>query len=58
MVPREAIVDMREIAKLFTVKVRIKHGSEWHRRLRFGMWIMRIGAWVTGCEGDIELVKR
>lgn len=50
----EAILDSRRIAKRVTVQVRIKRFTEWRWRLKLGLLLFRLAAWVMWV--NIEIV--
>jgi hypothetical protein len=50
----ENIIDMREIVSYVTMKAKITHKQEMVWRIRLGMKIMLLAAWIMGCQIKIE----
>jgi hypothetical protein len=50
----ENIIDMREIISCVTMKAKITHEQEMIWRIKLGVRVMLLAAWIMGCQIEIE----
>ena len=48
-------VKASSLTKRMTIKVRLVGLRPWIVRVKIAAWLMRLAAWVIGCQLDIEL---
>jgi len=48
------IVDMRDISKVATITVRLKHKREFHWRTEIALWLIRLAVYVAWFGIEVE----
>jgi hypothetical protein len=48
--------DAKQMANNITLHVRVKRSNEWEWRLKVGLWLIRLAAWVMWMGIEIEAI--
>ena len=51
----EAVVDMRDVASKYMLTLRIKRADQWRWRLKLGLWLIQLAAWVMWVKIEIVM---
>ena len=51
----QAVIDTKMLANHITIHAKIARMTQWQWRIRLGMWLMRLAAWVMWVNLEIDV---